>query len=595
MQVVGDRRVAVKRVILDGAAKDDFTLTTAQPAPFIVGIGDEFEVSVRYQPRSAPATENARIVISYTDASATESDDRLPPGEVVIPLVRRLVGEPLLVATPASLSFGAVPVGQKKTLPMRLSNDGFGNVALALTGVDGGTQAISLSVEGIAPLLPDAGVEVPVTFAPTSAAYTRTQLAITYQPDSQSPLLVTAEGTSLSSARLAADPAAIAFGELPRRQRKVKTLSLMNQGGQPLTLRALELTDASGNLSAQLAGDTQLPVTLPPLGRVSIDIALEGKTPVEVNGALAVDSDDPQVSSFSVPITGKVTEPKLSLTPALLDFRTVPVGWVVSKQVVLENTGSGGLTLKNVQLVSGSSALFTLRNVPSLPSVLDPGKRLTLEVEFRAEASATFGGALSIESDDPISSFAEVELKAVGGSCAVGCPIANGTSSCAGGVCAVGSCNAGYFDTDKKAATGCECKEIGTDPGSFCADSVNRGVLKDNDNAQTTVTGIIPTQDDVDVIRFYAQDAFSAWGDDFKVKIRLESNDPGIQMCIYRYDTGSRTTECYFTNETCPSNRSYQKGGGLGEDGAEFIVKVFRTQSSAPTCTPYTVFMSNGI
>mgnify|MGYP001616549892 CR=1 FL=1 len=81
----------------------------------------------------------------------------------------------------------------------------------------------------------------------------------------------------------------------------------------------------------------------------------------------------------------------------------------------------------------------------------------------------------------------------------------------------------------------------------------------------------------------------------FKVKVRLSSSDPGIQMCVYRAETSSHQADCFFTNEVCPSSNYYEKGGSWGsEDGADFTVKVIRTASSTPTCTGYTVFMSNG-
>jgi hypothetical protein len=159
----------------------------------------------------------------------------------------------------------------------------------------------------------------------------------------------------------------------------------------------------------------------------------------------------------------------------------------------------------------------------------------------------------------------------------------------------VGTCNAGWHDVDKLSSTGCECADPATDPGEFCMDSVYIGGLKDTSGDQANFTGIIPETTDVDLIRFYAIDGNNFFSDDFDVKISLSSNDPGIQMCVYRNKTGSHQVDCFFSEEVCPGNRYYQKGGSLGtSDDADFIVKVTRLVSSAPSCTPYTVFASNG-
>ena len=65
-------------------------------------------------------------------------------------------------------------------------------------------------------------------------------------------------------------------------------------------------------------------------------------------------------------------------------------------------------------------------------------------------------------------------------------------------------------------------------------------------------------------------------------------------MCLYHYDTGVSVNECYMNAEQC-GIRSFRKNGSLGtDDSAMYYIKIFRAASSAATCTPYTVYMSNG-
>ena len=136
VDVVGQRRVAIKRILLEGDAADDFELAPTEQPPFIVGANSNFIIEVRYAPKGAPAPGSVAILVTYTDASPEESDDRLEAGELVIPLVRRLVGEPVLDRRAlVALSFGVVTPGESAQLPLAVKNEGFGNVALELSEV----------------------------------------------------------------------------------------------------------------------------------------------------------------------------------------------------------------------------------------------------------------------------------------------------------------------------------------------------------------------------------------------------------------------------------------------------------------------------
>jgi len=490
-----------------------------------------------------------------------------------------------------------VAPNDSKTLPVTVRNSGFGNIALEVDGADAGTAAIQVDFSGNKALVPDGGFDLPVTWAPLTETYLSGALTLTSSTPDVDPRVVKVEGTSITTPHISFEPAAgIDLKEVPRTKQVTKQATIVNQGGLPLTLSALSVTDPSMQVTAQVDGGVMLPLTLQPLERVPVDVHLAAQTPGPFDATLTVTSDDPGQSSVDLHVHGTVTEPQLTLTPSSLDWGTVPMGWVVVKPVELKNTGYGALTVKNIRLVAGTSSLFTLRNVPSLPMVLERDQRIAVEVEFRAEVTAAFNGALSVESDDPVNGFAEVPLTAASGSCMDGCPIANGTPSCTtSGACEVGSCNAGYHDTNADASDGCECQEPNTDPGEFCSTGVYKGTLRDSSNTTVTQVGIIHDNADLDYVWFFAEDAAQFLTDDFDVRISLSSPDPGIQMCVYRHPTSNHDPSCFLTEETCPTNRAYRKNGGLiTDDSADFVIKVYRTTSSAPTCTSYTLFMSNG-
>ncbi len=589
-----NRRIAIKRIILS-KENAEFTLTSPQPAPFILGAASDFSIDVRFASQSAPRSETLELLVTYTDASAEESADRIEAGELKIPLVKRLVGEPLLVATPQTINFGVVSVSQHKELPVRVGNAGFGNIALEVDRADAGVKELRVALPANLALVPDASVAVPFVYTPDTEAYLRAEVEVASSTPGVEPVYVMVEGTSHNWPRVAVEPeeTALDFGEIPKGQMRNVTVKIANVGGRTLNITSLSAMDPSSRVTVTFPGGMTTAM-LEPLQRLPVVVTINGTTPGLIDVPLRIVSNDPVRAQLDIPIRATITEPKLQTNPTTLDWGTLPMGWVVAKPVEVKNIGYGALTLKNFTFIGGTSNLFTLKNLPAVPMKLDRNARVAFEVEFRAQTAATFAGSVSIETDDPLNPFTEIPLTATGGTCATGCPITNGTPSCATGTCSVGSCNAGWHDTDLSASNGCECREIGTDPGGSCSTGVDKGTLADN-GSSANHTGIIDSETDEDYIRFFGQDNSQVFSEAYDVNITLTSSDPFIFMCVSRYDTANSVNECYVdSNKTCDI-KSIRRDGSYGrEDGAMYYIKVYRTAGHPATCTPYTVYMRNG-
>jgi hypothetical protein len=128
ISVVGDRSVAIKRIVLSDRERTDFKIETTRTPPFVLEPRESFSVEAQFIPDGDPRLGDLDLRITYGDASSEESEDRIEPGELIVPLVRRLIGEPKLVASPASLMFGPVLPSAEKRQPLTITNEGFGNV-----------------------------------------------------------------------------------------------------------------------------------------------------------------------------------------------------------------------------------------------------------------------------------------------------------------------------------------------------------------------------------------------------------------------------------------------------------------------------------
>jgi hypothetical protein len=396
--------------------------------------------------------------------------------------------------------------------------------------------------------------------------------------------------TSIPSPTAAIEPGGpIDFGEIPVMTSTVRTVMLSNHGAQALQVS-----------SVQIAGDNSFTLTFPPttttasiaaLAKVPLTISLNAMVPAQLDATLQVTSNDPH-SPLSVPIHAVVTQPQITVTPLSIAWGSVPQGWAKSNPLEIRNDGFGKLIVSNIDFIAGSSNLFTIQQMPTLPVMLDHGQRLGFELQFRAETQAPFTATLGIDSNDPVNSHIEVTLTATGASCMAGCPVPNATPSCAGGNCTIGMCNMGWYDLNMDPSDGCECN--GTNASSpFCDNGVYLGTMVDTNHDRNTVTSVLPTTDSSIYRVFGEQNSGVVFGNDYDFQVTLSTTDPTLRICVYRHETGSHLTSCFFDSENCPSSNHYEYTGDLfHNDSADYIVKVMRTPNSPATCTPFTLFFS---
>lgn len=611
-----NRRIAVKTIRLS-SPNPEYTIIADQPTPFLLGAAADFRIDVRFAPVTAPRPEAIKVLVDYTDASGDESDtERIDPGELAIPLVKRLVGEARLSAAPPSVNFGVVAVSEFSEEPVRITNSGFGNISLALSPTDAGVRDLRVDVPGDVSLVPDAGVNVGFRFQPTVEKYLKTEVTVRSTTPGVDPLPVAVEGTSWSVPRVTVEPEELTLdlGEVPKGGTETVTLKVANVGGLPLNISSLTVTDPGpdgGSLGRVTATfpDDQTSATLQPLERIDLIVKVTGTTPGFFEGSIIIDSDDPVRNPFELPLKGTITEPNLvtNAPDGGIDWGDVPQGWVVSKTLELRNAGYGAVTVSNITFAGGSSTLLALNNLPSLPLTLNREERAAFDIEFSARAMVSSLPSLSIRVEEPVPHNVNVPLKAVVKTCEQACQIVHGTPDCNSQThsCGIASCDASWYDNDDEPSTGCECRELDPsgDPGGFCGQARSKGTLSDT-GSSASHTGIIHASydsvgtrtDDVDYIAFFGEDSSSGqlFGDDYDVRINLSTTDPGIFMCITRYETPTAAFgEGCTTNEQC-GLRTYRKEGSYGtEDGAMYYIKVYRTASSAPTCNQYTVTMQN--
>jgi hypothetical protein len=210
----------------------------------------------------------------------------------------------------------------------------------------------------------------------------------------------------------------LSFGTVKRGTSATKQLALQNTGAGDLDVldvklatgssSAFSISPASPNTATLAQGDTSLVnVTFSPPSSAS--------TSTPFNASLVVDSDDTVPNDTGQPTNAQLTDvrtvaasgiagiPEVKVSGSL-DFGTVPRGTTATRNVVVQNIGTGDLAISNVSLVAADSAYSISPSSPT-SGTLPPGDSLTVQVVFSPPANATTPGprvaTLRVASGDP--------------------------------------------------------------------------------------------------------------------------------------------------------------------------------------------------
>jgi len=90
-------------------------------------------------------------------------------------------------------------------------------------------------------------------------------------------------------------------------------------------------------------------------------------------------------------------------TPLIADntsFGNVNLGDTPVKQFVIENTGSGSLIVRSIDIYAANASLFSLQNAPAFPLTIAAGGSYTLNVGFAPVVSGNYSAMLQINNND---------------------------------------------------------------------------------------------------------------------------------------------------------------------------------------------------
>jgi hypothetical protein len=301
-----------------------------------------------------------------------------------------------LVCTPSNLRFGSVILGQTETLLVTLTNTGQTSVAVSGTTVSSNeftTSQLSL------PLLLLAGqsIDVSVSFTPTAQLWAGG--SIKFSSNASNPTLtVEVWGAGVSSEAVTASRSSVSFGPLAMGTSATVPVVLKNDRSWRLALSAVQTAGSGFSISGPA-----FPLILSAGQSVTLNVTFAPQSTGMTGGSLSI------LGPFLlvIPLTGTGTATataaaQLTITPAVLNFGSVPDGTTATQSISLNAVGSS----VTISSSASSSSQFVL-NGATFPLTIAAGQSVSFNVAFTPQSSGTVSGSLSFASNASSSSTPE--------------------------------------------------------------------------------------------------------------------------------------------------------------------------------------------
>lgn len=306
-----------------------------------------------------------------------------------------------LVASPADVSFGLVPVGQTASTTVSIINQSSTAVEVSKLNVTG--QSFSLSPQSNVPATLAAGssLSLNVQFSPVAAGGTTGQLTITSNSPASPTLVVSLSGTGTTTPAGGLSALALSC-----------TKSSMAGAGTDACTVTLSTAAGSGGLTVSLSSSSTA-VAVPASVTVPANAtsAAFTATVASVSSAQTV-TLTATAGSASTNFTLQLNAPTpiLTINATTVGFGDVTVNTSSTQSLTLTSAGGEPVTISAAS-VTGTG--FTMSGL-TLPLTLNPGQTATLNILFDPASAGVFAGQLTITSNSSSNGNVVIPLSGTG-------------------------------------------------------------------------------------------------------------------------------------------------------------------------------------
>jgi hypothetical protein len=345
--------------------------------PVTVAAGQSATLSVVFAP-TASGTVTGSVTIA-SDASNSS---------VAVSLQGAGVGAGQLSESPATLSFGSLPIGNNQTLAETLTNVGNSSTTISQATVTGAGFTLSgwsLPVT----LAVGQSTSFNVVFAPQASGTVNGNVSIVSDAIN-SPLNLAVSGAGLAPGSLSANPPSISFSNVQVGNNRSVSETLTNSSGSSVTITQAAPTGVGFSVSG-----LSLPVTLAAGQGATFNVVFTPQSAGNVSGNLVVSSNASN-PTLNIPLSGSAIQPgTLTPNPSSINFGNVQVGNNKSVTETITNTGGADV---NISQAKATGTGFSINGI-NPPLSLTAGQSITFNVVFAPPSAASDSGNLAITSD----------------------------------------------------------------------------------------------------------------------------------------------------------------------------------------------------
>ena len=399
--------------------------------PHLLNNGDFLTANMVFSPQTPGQHSDMLLVLT---------DDAVAPNVSVEVTGRGVMGD--IVVDPSPVALGRVRVNEHSEASVSITNSG--GAALNISGISlqGTSEEWSISSEDVS--LPDLqsnpfelasgeSINILLGFDPVDQGVEQGTLLIdnsTEEPQRQ--VQLSAEGYIPASVVTTPpgttpdEPIVIQFGNVQLdfgqsiSEKVTQTIYILNVGGEPLNIDSIERTGTGLDFSFE-------PSSIPPIDvgiEVPLDISFEPTNLGVQTASINVDTSDPDIEidgvtgRFRIDMQANGIDPNIFITPLSKDFGDVYVDRWVEQEFSIQNSGFGPLTIESIDLSPGSSASYTLQEIPALPLVIaNASMQVLFKVRYQPTSDGRDDGALEIVSSDIGNPDVVVSLTGAGAGC----------------------------------------------------------------------------------------------------------------------------------------------------------------------------------
>jgi hypothetical protein len=259
----------------ESVSGDAFTATRIA-LPYTLAPGKRFAVTITFAPKS-PGPFNGYVEFETDATNGTVYYG--VSGTAVQPAAG------LLTATPASASFGSVPVGFSNSQTLQLKNSGTASITISSSAV----SSPKFAIQGLGTplvLAPGQAEVCTLVFTPTATGYVAASASIT-STASNGTLTLTMSGTGVAAIpSLTVTPATLAFGNEPVGNTQTLTATLKNTGNASVTVSTVGVSVADVQTGGGVSG-----ATIKPGQTATLSVSFSPKKAETVSGSVIITSN----------------------------------------------------------------------------------------------------------------------------------------------------------------------------------------------------------------------------------------------------------------------------------------------------------------